>query len=204
MRKTGNPLARSFRPRGRAKDLKRGRFATAVPALNDAYFARDFFTSSAETERAVLRSSASSSSTSAIPSRSWIVSRCGVPFLQADDREPPHGDVRVARRELVEQRAERVDVAGMRPREALERDERRAARGRALVLEPAAQQLELLAEAELRDRAVRLRAHAVVGVARARLDLLVPLRAKLRERALVTGLREGVRLGSRLGERHAD
>ena len=141
-----------------------------------------FFTSSAATERAVLRSSASSSSESAIPSRIWIVSRCGVPFLQADHGEPAYRGVRVARRELVQERAERVDVARVVSREALERDERRAARGRALVLEPAPQELELLAEPELGDRAIGLGADAVVGVAGAGLDLLVPLRPELRER----------------------
>src|SRR5688572_22719674 len=126
----------------------------------------------------------------------------GRPVPKTDDREPPHRDVRVTGGQGVQQRPERVDVAGMRPREALERDQRRASRSRALVLEAAAEQLELLPEPELRDRAVRLRADAVVGVARPRLDLLVPLRAKLRECALVACLREGVRLGSRLGEAH--
>ena len=134
-----------------------------------AYFARDFFMSAAlRPTRAVLRTSASSSSESAMPSRIWIVSRCGGAVLQADDREPPNGRVRVARRELVQERPEGVDVARVVARERLERDQRGAARGRALVLEPAAQQLELLAEPELRDRAIGLGADAVVGVARRR------------------------------------
>ena len=123
---------------------------------------------------------------------------------QAHDREASDGHIRVARSEIVEERAKRVDVAGMRSGEALERDERGAACRRALVLESATEQLELLAEAKLRDGPVRLSANAVVGVAGTRLDLLVPLGAKLRERALVTSLRECVRLGSRLGDRHAD
>jgi hypothetical protein len=87
-------------------------------------------------------------------------------------------------------------------RERLEGDQRRAAGRGALVLEPASQELELLAEAELGDCAVRLRSHAVVGVARPGLDLLVPLDTERRKRTLVAGLREGVRLGSRLGEAH--
>ena len=103
----------------------------------------------------------------------------------------------------MEQWTERVDIPGMVSREAFERDERRAARRRAVVLESPAQELELLPEPELRDRAVGLGAVAVVRVARCRLDLLVPLRPELCERALVAGLRECVRLGSRLGERHA-
>ena len=122
---------------------------------------------------------------------------------EAHDRQPPHRDVRIPRCEIMEQRAERVDVARMTARETFERDERRPASRRAVVLEPAAQELELLPEAELRDRAIGLRADAVVRVAGARLDLLVPLRPELRERALVAGLGEGVRLGSRLRERHA-
>ena len=93
---------------------------------------------------------------------------------------------------------------GLRPREALERDQRRAARGRALVLEPAPQELELLPEAELRDRAVGLRADAVVAAARGGLELVVPLaregwRAPSRRRRP----RERVRVLGGLGERHA-
>ena len=69
-----------------------------------------------------------------------------------------------------------VDVAGVVAGEALERDERSSSRGRALVLEPAPQELDLLPEAELRDGPVRLRPDAVVAIARGVLDLLVPLR----------------------------
>src|SRR6187200_154937 len=123
--------------------------------------------------------------------------------LQAHHRETPDCGVRVARREFVQQRSERVHVAGMGSREALERDERGASRGGALVLEAAAEQLEFLAEAELGDRAVRLGTDAVVRVARTRLDLLVPLGAEGRKCLLVACLCEGVRLGSRLGERHS-
>jgi hypothetical protein len=95
-----------------------------------------------------------------------------------------------------------VDVTRVVAGEALERDEGGAAGGRALVLEPAAQELELLAEPELCDRAIGLGTNAVVGIASAGLDLLVPLRAQPRESRLVSRLCEGVRLGSRLAEGH--
>src|ERR671918_1502524 len=125
------------------------------------------------------------------------------PVLETYDSEPPHGHVGVSRGALVQERPERVDVAGMGPRETFERDQRRPAGGRALVLEPAPEQLELLAEAELRDRAVGLRANAVVHVAGRMLDLFVPLHAEGRERALVTGLGKRVRLGRGVPEAHS-
>ena len=86
-------------------------------------------------------------------------------------------------------------------REPLERDERRAAHRRALVLEPAPEQLDLLAEAELADRPVGDRALAVVGVAGRGLDLVAPLGAELRQLLLGARLRERVGLRRRLGER---
>src|SRR5262245_6354856 len=43
--------------------------------------------------------------------------------LQAHHREPPDSRVGVAGRELVQERPEGVDVAGVRPGQALERDE---------------------------------------------------------------------------------
>ena len=58
--------------------------------------------------------------------------------------------------------------------------ERRAARGRAVVLEPAPEELELLAEAELADRAIRDRALPVVAAAGRRFELVVPLLAQRR------------------------
>src|SRR5262245_45621077 len=57
------------------------------------------------------------------------------PVLQTHHREAPDGGIRIASRQLVQQRPERVDVAWMRSREALERDERRAAGGRTVVLQ---------------------------------------------------------------------
>ncbi len=123
-----------------------------------AYFARDFFTSSADDRAGGLAQLGVLLVGVGDPVEDLDRVALRRAVAQADDREPPDRDVRVARGELVEQRAERVDVAGVVPREALERDERRSARGRALVLEAAAQQLELLPEPELRDRPVRLSA----------------------------------------------
>ena len=89
---------------------------------------------------------------SAIPSQDLDRVALRRAVLQAHHREAPDRGVRVVRRKLVQQRSERVHVAGVRSREALERDERRASRGGAVVLEAAAEELELLAEPELRDR----------------------------------------------------
>jgi hypothetical protein len=72
----------------------------------------------------------------------------------------------------------------MLAREELERDESRAAAGRALVLEPAAKQLGLLTEAELPDRAVRNSALLVVPRTGRGLELVGPLRPEPRELAL--------------------
>jgi hypothetical protein len=88
--------------------------------------------------------------------------------------------------------------------EQLEREERRATASRAHVLEPAAQQLGLLPEAELADRPVGDRAHAEVLGAGVRLDVLVPLRPQLGELALGPRLGERVGLGGCLGEGHSE
>jgi hypothetical protein len=89
-------------------------------------------------------------------------------------------------------------------RQQLQREERRAAHGRALVVEPAPQQLRLPAEAELADRAERDRTLAEVGGARRSLELVVPLRAQLRERTLVTVVRERVGLRCCFRERQSE
>jgi hypothetical protein len=117
--------------------------------------------------------------------------------LQAADRQAADGLVRVARGELVEQRAGGVDDAGMLAREELERDERGAAARRALVLEPAAEQLELLAVAELPEGPVGDGADAVVGIPGRGLDLVVPLGPQPREVTLRALLGKPGRLGSR-------
>src|SRR5262249_22272328 len=122
------------------------------------------------------------------------------PVLQADHRESAHRGVRIVRRQLVEQRAERIHVPWVVARKAFERDQRRAARCWALVLEPASQELELLTDPDRRDRAIGLRTTAVVRITGAGFDLLAPLRPDRRERALVSRLCQGVRLGSRLRE----
>jgi hypothetical protein len=76
----------------------------------------------------------------------------------------------------VEQRAVSVDRRRTVPREQLEGQERRAARGRALVLEAATKQLELLAVAELADRTIGDGALAEIRAAGRALQLVFPLR----------------------------
>jgi hypothetical protein len=74
--------------------------------------------------------------------------------------------------------------------EQLERDQRRSPAGRALVLEPAAEQLRLLPEAELPDRPVGDGALTVVVRAGRGLELVGPLRAQPGQLALGALLRE--------------
>jgi hypothetical protein len=100
----------------------------------------------------------------------------------------------------VQRRAHGVDRAGSIPGQELQRDQRRTAARGALVVEPAREQLDLLAEAKLPDGAVGDGARAVVAAPRVALDLVVPLPAEIREAPLVTRLREGVGLGRCLGE----
>ena len=83
----------------------------------------------------------------------------------------------------------------MLPREALEGNQRRPAAGRALVVEPAPQQLDLLAVSELADRAIRDRTLPVVGRPCQALDLVLPLRTELGQLLLGALLRERGRLG---------
>ena len=63
-------------------------------------------------------------------------------------------------------------------------------------------QLELLPEAELCNRAIGLRTDAVVGVPGRVLELLVPLLPQRRERLLVAGGRELVGASRRLYQVH--
>ena len=113
-----------------------------------------------------------------------IVSRAGDPFLRetiasrrtAPLGSPPISSCSVRRVELM--------TPGL---------SRRAAAGRALVLEPALEQLELLPVAELPDRAVRHRTHAVVGVASSALDLVFPRAPQIRQLALVARVGELLR-----------
>ena len=78
----------------------------------------------------------------------------------------------------------------MLAREELQRDQGRAAAGRALVLEAPAKQLGLLTEAELPDRPVGNSAFPVVVRTGRGLELVRPLRAKPRKLALGTLLGE--------------
>jgi hypothetical protein len=100
----------------------------------------------------------------------------------------------------VEQRAICVDRSRAVAREELEREECRAARRGALVLEPSPEELQLLAVPELPDRAVGDGAFAKIGAPRRPFDLVGPLGAQLRELALGTRDRQLVGLGSGCGQ----
>ena len=78
----------------------------------------------------------------------------------------------------------------MLAREELERDQGRAAAGRALVFEAPAKQLRLLPEAELPDRPVRNSPFAVVVRTGCGLELVGPLRPEPGQLALGTLLGE--------------
>src|SRR4029453_14007224 len=103
------------------------------------------------------------------------------------DGEPAHSRVRVVVRQRVQERPHTVHEARMVPRQKLQREERRAAAGRARVLEPAAQELGLLVEAELSDRAVGDRALLIVLAPRGGFEVFVDRAAEIGERALVLG-----------------
>jgi hypothetical protein len=104
--------------------------------------------------------------------------------LQAQDRQAPHGLVGIGRGQRVQQRAVGVHRCRPVPGEQLEREQRRTAGGRALVLEPAAKELELLAVAELSDRAVGDGPLAEIRAARSAFELVLPLGAQRRKLAL--------------------
>jgi len=115
--------------------------------------------------------------------------------LQTHDREPADRLVIVGGRQTVERRPHRIDRARRVPGQQLEGDQRRAAARRALVVEPACEQLDLLPEPELADRTVGDRPLAVVGAPRRRLDLVLPLPPVIRESSLVPRLGERIGLG---------
>ena len=112
---------------------------------------------------------------------------CGGPFLSVNDREPcapsafgscATSSCRSGRKRLISPGCCRVIASSD--------DHRRAARGRARVLETAAEQAPASAlNLNLRDGEVGLRSYPVVVAARRRLDLVVPLPPERRERALV-------------------
>ena len=85
----------------------------------------------------------------------------------------------------------------MLAREELEGEQRRSTAGWAPVFEAPAQELGLLPEAELTDRAIGDRAFPVVGRAGCALDLVLPLRPQPGELLLAPLFGQGVRLGSR-------
>jgi len=101
----------------------------------------------------------------------------------------------------VEHRAHRVDRSRALAREQLERDQRRAAARRALVVEAAPEELDLLTEAKLADGPIGDRALAVVGAPGRTLDLVLPLPAQVGQLSLVALTREDVCSGSCLLER---
>ena len=84
----------------------------------------------------------------------------------------------------------------MIPGEELERDQRGAAAGRAFVLEPSAQELRLLAVAELSDRAIGDGSLTVVGRAGETFDLVLPVRPEPGELLFLSALGQGGRFGS--------
>jgi hypothetical protein len=97
----------------------------------------------------------------------------------------------------VQERADVVDEPRMLPGEELERDQRGAAAGRALVLDPSAQELRLLAVAKLADRAIGDGSLTVVGRPGESFDLVLPLRPEPGELLFLSALGQGGRLGSR-------
>ena len=117
--------------------------------------------------------------------------------LQADDREPPHRLVAVVREQLVQQRADVVDDAGMVAREQLEREQRRAAARPGSRPRARAAAARSSAEAKLADRAVGDRPLAKVGRRAPAPRARRPTRAQLRELALVALLGELRRPGPR-------
>ena len=119
------------------------------------------------------------------------------PVVQAENRETADRLVVVVARKLVQERADVVDQARVVAGEKLERDERGAAAGRALVLDSPAQELRLLAVPELTDRAIGDSPLAIVGRPSEALDLVLPLRPEPGEGLFLSGVGQGGRLGSR-------
>ena len=121
---------------------------------------------------------------------------------QREDREPPHRLVAVGvqRGWCRSGRTELTSAGWSRESSSIE-SERRAAAGRAVVLEPAPQQLLLLAQAELADRAVGApRARGSRRPRRRASSSSAHAAAQLGELALVAALGERVRLDAGLGE----
>jgi hypothetical protein len=107
---------------------------------------------------------------------------------ETEDREAANRLVGVGVGERVQQRPRGVDCPGAVSRELFERDQRRASAGRALVLDAAPQELELLAVAKLSDRAVGDGADAIVRAAGGRFDLVLPATSQARQLTLLAAL----------------
>ena len=158
--------ARALLRRAPARPAARAELATSR--------ARPCAASAWATFAAASRSSRPCSSSSPSAARIAIVSRCGEPLRSAITASRRTASLSSRVDELVQERPHRVDHARMVARKRLEREDRRAAAGRALVVEAAPQELDLLAEAELRDRAVGDGALAEVLRPRGGLELVVP------------------------------
>jgi hypothetical protein len=116
---------------------------------------------------------------------------------QGQDREAPHDRIRIAGSQGVQQRAVGVDRSRSLARKQLEREQGGAAGRRALVLEAAAQELELLPETELADRPVGDGPLAEVGASRRGFELVVPLGSQRGEFLLRAGRRQLIGLSGR-------
>ena len=77
----------------------------------------------------------------------------------------------------MQHRPDRVDDARAVLRQELHREECGTARRRALIVEPAPKELELLPEAELADRPIRNRTLSIVAAPGCPLELVGPLLA---------------------------
>src|SRR4051794_16176153 len=101
----------------------------------------------------------------------------------------------------MQERPYAVDDARVVARQPLQREQRGSAARRAVVLETTAEELDLLPVPELRDRAKRDCALAIVPRPRGGLELVVPLLPQDCKLALVSVLRErvGVRRRVRKG-----
>src|SRR5207249_3352211 len=105
--------------------------------------------------------------------------------LEAEDGEAAHSLIGIGIRERVQPSTVRIDQARMLTGEQLEGEERRAAAGRTLIVEPAPQELGLLVEAKLPDRAIGDSALAVIAAPRRAFEVVRNLAAEVGERPLV-------------------
>ena len=158
-------------------------------------------TSSADHRARVLRSSASSSSEPAMPSSSWMVSRCAVPFRrQTTARRLTATFGSRAARSWSSGRNALTSPGWLRERPS----SAMSAEPRAAGLSSSSPLRRSWSFCRNRNCAMRGRPGRGCGVSRHARLLRSPhptAKRSLRERTLVAGLRECVRLGSRIGER---